>query len=210
MIYIDIHELINIVPDLINMFLPGYIFILIYGWMNAKKYNVTVLSIGSLFISYTISVFYTAVHNVILSSYDFNEAIKSLVYIASGLIFSLIVIRLQNTELYKKLMRKINHKSIHDDIFDDIIDYDKKTKLQIYLKSSPVIYIGTFKTREENGCDSYISLINYVSMNKNSKEIIFNPQEKALNSSVVINLRDIERIEVIYEKESKHWNYLSR
>ena len=202
------HELIKIVPDLINLFLPGFIFMITCSWMNAKKYDVSVLTISSLFISYIISVFYATIHNFIFINYDFNESIKSLIYIISGLTFPPIIIFFQNTKLFKKFLRKLNHKSIHEDIFDDIIDYNKKTILQVYIKNSSVMYIGTFKVREEKGSESYIALIDYAAMDVNTKNVIFNPNKKNLNSSVVINLRDVERIELIYEKYSDLWNYL--
>lgn len=204
----NLHELIKIVPDLINLFLPGFIFMITYSWMNAKKYDVSVLTIGSLFISYIISVFYATIHNFIFINYDFNESIKSLIYIISGLTFPPIIIFFQNTKLFKNFLRKLNHKSIHEDIFDDIIDYNKKTILQVYIKNSSVMYIGTFKVREEKGSESYIALIDYAAMDVNTKNVIFNPNKKNLNSSVVINLRDVERIELIYEKDSDLWNYL--
>ena len=105
-------------------------------------------------------------------------------------------------------VRKLNHKSIHEDIFDDIIDYNKKTILQVYIKNSSVMYIGTFKVREEKGSESYIALIDYAAMDVNTRNVIFNPNKKNLNSSVIINLRDVERIEVIYAKDSDLWNYL--
>lgn len=202
------HELIKIVPDLINLFLPGFIFMITCSWMNAKKYDVSVLTISSLFISYIISVFYATIHNFIFINYDFNESIKSLIYIISGLTFPPIIIFFQNTKLFKKFLRKLNHKSIHEDIFDDIIDYNKKTILQVYIKNSSVMYIGTFKVREEKGSESYIALIDYAAMDVNTRNVIFNPNKKNLNSSVVINLRDVERIELIYEKDSDLWNYL--
>lgn len=205
---INLHELIKIVPDLINLFLPGYVFILVYGWMKAKKYDVSILIVSSLFLSYTISIFYTVVHDIILSDYNFNEALKSLIYISSGLIFSLIIVFLQNTKVFKKILRKLNHKALHDDIFDNILDYNNKTILQIYMKNSPVLYIGSFKVREEKGIDSYISLIEYIAIDSKTKETVFDPEENGLNSSVIINLRDVERIEVIYEKDSDLWNYL--
>lgn len=208
MSFINLHELIKIVPDLINLFLPGYVFILVYGWMKAKKYDVSILIVSSLFLSYTISIFYTVVHDIILSDYNFNEALKSLIYISSGLIFSLIIVFLQNTKVFKKILRKLNHKALHDDIFDNILDYNNKTILQIYMKNSPVLYIGSFKVREEKGIDSYISLIEYIAIDSKTKETVFDPEENGLNSSVIINLRDVERIEVIYEKDSDLWNYL--
>ena len=102
-------------------------------------------------------------------------------------------------------MFKTNNKSINSDIFNDIIDYDKQTMMRVYIKNSPIMYIGTFKIREEKGIDSYIVLINYASIDTtvDKKRIVFNPEEHNLKSSVVINLHDVERIELVYEKDSK-------
>lgn len=182
---------------------------LVYEWMNTKKYDIHILIISSLFISYMISIFYTVIHNIIFTNYNFNEATKSLIYIISGLIFSLIVIFFQNTKFFKKILRFLNHKSSHNDIFDDVIDYKTKTLLQIYIKNSPVMYIGTFKIREEKGIDSYIVLVDYVSLNATTKEALFNPSKNNLKSSVLINLRDIERIEIIYNNDD-FWGYLTK
>ena len=81
--------------------------------------------------------------------------------------------------------------------------------MQVYLKNSNVMYIGTFKLREENGKDSFIALTDYVSMYINTKDIIFKPDDHNLKSSVIINLQDIERIEMIYDKNSKLLDELS-
>lgn len=93
-------------------------------------------------------------------------------------------------------------------IFDDIIDYDKKTMMKFYLKGSDVYYIGRFSIREEIGINSWISLVEYCIVNKNTNEKIFDPAEGGLNSSVTVNLSNIERIEIIYEKDSEIWQRL--
>lgn len=202
MVFITLHELIKIIPDLINLFLPGFIFMLVYGWMRNKKFDISIFIICGLFISNTIVIFYTTVHKFLFPNYNFYEEFKSLVYIVSGLIFPFIAIYLTNTELFKIVLRKTNHKSMHSDIFDDMIDYNKKTMMQVYMKNSKTLYIGTFKFREEKGTDSYIALIDYASLNSDTKKTIFHPEKHNLVSSVVINLRDVERIEIIYDKDS--------
>lgn len=77
--------------------------------------------------------------------------------------------------------------------------------LQVYLKSSDVYYIGKFCYREEKGLDSWLVLIDYISINKKTNEEIYNPEEANLKSTVMINLRDIERVEFIYDDNSKTW-----
>lgn len=125
-------------------------------------------------------------------------------YITTAIIMPFLISIFLQTKIFRTILFKTNRKSINDAIFNDIIDYDKKTIMRIYLKSSPVMYIGTFKIREEKGTESYITLIDYVSFNiENGKNIIFQPDKYKLKSSVVINLKDIERIELIYEKNSQ-------
>lgn len=74
--------------------------------------------------------------------------------------------------------------------------------INIYLKSSNIYDTGRFTFREENGADSWISLVEYCSVDKQTNDPIFDPKSGELCSLVVINFKDIERIEIIYEKDS--------
>ena len=198
----------NIIPELVNLFLPGFIFMTIYSWFINKELDISTVVMWSLFISTLIKTFYSAVHGVILTSYDINDYLKVLIYVITGTFLPFIIIFIKNSKLISFILFKADNKSINSDIFDDIIDYHKNTLLQIYLKNSNVMYIGTFKLREEKGLDSYIVLINYASLDKNTKEVIFNPTDNGLQSAVAINLRDIERIELSYEHDSDAWKWL--
>lgn len=185
--------------------MPGFIFISVYGWLNNKEYNISIITIWSLFISNIIILLYSSIHTIVLKTKDFNESFKSLIFIVTALIIPFIITWLCKTKLFSYILFKTNNKSINSDIFNDIIDYDKKTIMRIYMKNSPTMYIGTFKIREEKGIDSYIVLIDYASVDisEDKKKIIFKPEKHDLKSSVVINLRDIERIELVYERDSK-------
>lgn len=177
----------------------------IYGWINNRKFEISIITIWSLFVSNLIIVVYAAIHSILFQFYDFNEYIKILIYIITGTLSPFFITYLFKTKIFTLMLLKTNHKTINSDIFDDVIDYDKKTMLRIYMKNSNVLYIGTFKFREEKGNESYIALIDYASMNSDTKDIIFKPDDNDMKSSVVINLRDIERIELIYEQDSEIW-----
>lgn len=71
------------------------------------------------------------------------------------------------------------------------------------------MYIGTFKFLEENGLDSYIVLIDYASFDKQTKAVSFEPDKHNLHSVAVVNLRDIERIEIIYSENSEVWKRIT-
>ena len=77
--------------------------------------------------------------------------------------------------------------------------------MKVYIKSSDVYYIGRFYLREENGINSWISLVEYYCVDRKNNNKLFDPEEGELCSSVVINLNEVERMEIIYEKDSKVW-----
>ena len=65
MIKINLKDLITIMPDVINLFLSGFIFVCTYNWLN-KKTDTSILTVWSLFISILIKSFYATLHNYIL------------------------------------------------------------------------------------------------------------------------------------------------
>lgn len=195
--------------DLINLFLSGFIFMHTYNWFNNKKMDISILTIWSLFISTLIKSFYTSVHIFLLSNTKIPDALKIIIYSATGLLLAILFTKLKETKAFNRLLYNINNKSINDDIFDDIIDYDKKTMMKIYIKSSDIYYIGKFSFREENGINSWITLIEYNCVDKKTNKKIFDPVEGGLCSSVAINLKEVERIEIIYENDSKVWEKMN-
>lgn len=209
MIIITLKDLIPIIPDFINLFLSGFIFMSTYNWLNSKKIDITLMTVWSLLISILVRSFYSTLHTIIFSNIEIYESIKIIVFSVTGFILAVICTYLRKTKTFTKILFKINNKSINDDIFDDIIDYDKRTMMRIYIKSSNVYYLGRLAYREENGTNSWISLIDYCSVDKDTDEPIFDPDESNYMSSVAINLNNIERIEIIYENDSDVWQRLT-
>lgn len=192
-------------PDLINLFLSGFIFMVIYNWLNHKEMNISLITIWSLFISTLVKSTCTIVHTFIFVSVDFSDSAKIIVYSFVGLSLAMAITWLRNTKLLRIVLYKVNNKSVNEDIFDDVIDYDKRTNMMIYLKNSPLLYVGRFLYREEKGIDSYICLIDYACLSTKDGLVIFDPDKSDMLSTVVINLKDIERIQLQYEKDSAVW-----
>lgn len=208
MIKITPKDLLYMIPDLINLFLSGFIFMYTYNWINNKKNDISLMTLWSLFISFLLKSSYSALHTIILPNIKIHDSVKIIVFSLTGFLMAILFTYLNRTRFFTGLLYKINNKSINNDIFDDIIDYDKKTMMSIYLKSSDIYYIGRFSYREENGVNSWISLVDYYCVDKKTNNAIFNPEQGGLNSSVAINLSNVERIELIYEKDSKVWKKL--
>ena len=201
--------MIYIIPDLINLFLSGFIFVYTFDWLNGKKRDISLITIWSLFVSFLVQSFYSILHGFILVDIQFNIPAKAIIYSITGLLLALLLTYIKNSKIFIRLLRKLNHKSINDDIFDDIIDYDKITMMQVYIKSSDIYYIGRFSFREENGLNSWISLIYYVCVDRKTNEVLFDPEEAKHDSSVAIKLCDVERIEIIYSEDSEVWKRLT-
>lgn len=190
---------------MINLFLSGFIFIVTYNWLNHKKMEISLTTVWSLFISILVKSFCSVVHMVIFTDIVFSDASRILIYSVIGLLLAIIITWIRNTKLLRIVLYRVNNKSINDDIFDDVIDYNKRTGMFVYLKNSPIVYIGRFLYREENGVDSYIALTDYVCLSADDGETIFDPDKSNMLSTVVINLRDIERIQLDYERDSEVW-----
>lgn len=203
MIFISIKDLLPLVPDLIDLFLSGLLFLLVYGWLNTKKYDISLLVIWSLFISYIIKIFYDVV------PLNLKGANMSIVYIATGVLLAIILTSLKQTRLIRKIVPHLNNKSVNDDIFDDIIDYQKRTIMAVYLKNSDIYYCGRFAFREEKGNSSWICLFEYSVIDKKTNDFIYDPSKAGLKSSVTIPLSNVESIEMVYENDSDVWQRMT-
>lgn len=203
----DLMDLIFILPELIDLFLPGFICICIYSKLYNKQFDISVMFLWSIFTTYLIKAFYVVAHSWFLTGYDFNESLKIIIYTITGAIIPCMFSFIYKSTWFKAFMLKLNYQTINSDIFDDIIDYENKTIMSVYLKGSNNYYIGTFSLKEENGKDSYIALIDYMLMDSETDEKIFEPEDP---SSVVINLNDVERIELTYSTGSSVWENLKK
>lgn len=209
MIRIYLSDLIKIVPEIIDLFLSGFIFIEFFLWFNNKKIDVSLLTLCSLIISYIIKAFFSILHSFLLVDQEFSEPLKTIIYLLFSIFLAIISTKILQSSHIDVSLRKLNHKVIHDDIFNEIIDYDKGTMMKIYLKNSDLYYIGAFAYREEKGLNSWLVLAKYICLYKADHKQYFDPEEQGLDSSVAINMQNIDRIELIYEKDSLVWKRMN-
>ena len=191
-----------VVPDLIDLFLSGLLFLLLYGWLNTEKYNISLLTIWGLFISFIIKNLYGVL------PVNLPKSVMSIIYILTGIVLAVILTLLKRLAFVNKIVSKINNKTLDDDIFDNVIDYEKQTFMAVYLKASDIYYLGRFTYREEKGNSSWICLSDYGVIKKGTDEEIYDPDKANLKSSVVIPLSNVERIELIYENDSEVWEQM--
>lgn len=196
----NIENLITIIPDLLDLFLSGFIFMLIYNWISSRKVDTMSFVVGSIFISYLIKV----ICSLFLPP-TISHSLVVLIYVVVAIISSLAISIFINTNSFKSILVTISYKTPNTFIFRDVLDFEEGTILCLYLKNSNIKILGQSSVMEENGIDSYLSLTNYSYYDNDDNEIkTFLDSERGM---VVTSLKDIERIEILYPKESKVWDY---
>jgi len=166
--------------------------------------NYSIIVLWGFFISFVIRLVYQVGHLFILPSVDFPASVKILIFIATGAISPLILVWLRKRKIFDWLLNKINNKSINDDVWDVILDYNDPPMPKVYVKGADILYIGRFAAREENGLNSWIVITDYIRANKENK-LQYNPEEHNQKSMIALNMRDIERVELVYSQDSKIW-----
>lgn len=201
-------DLIQNTPKVVDLLLYGFIFIIIFQWLTNEKMEMYSVIIWALFVNVFIKAVCGVIHSYAFPSKNFDENIKVVVYILTAIVMSGFISWIYNSVEVKQMLSKLGKKTFGNDVLKDVIDYDKKTMMLVYLKNDDVIYGGTFKARDERGIESYIVLIEYCLYVKNSGKIIRDSSNQ--KASVVINMKDVERVEMLYENDSKVWKFLNQ
>lgn len=177
----------------------------IYLWLKSKEMDYSILTVYSLCISFVISNFYTALHGFVMTEKIFNDGFRITIYIITAVILPFLYVYLVEDKLLAKILKRFSHKIVNDSIFDTIIDDDKATSILVQLKNCNVYYIGKLRLREENKNDSWFVLIDYLTIDKTTNNVL---QNDGLNSLMPFKLQDVERMEIYYEDDSKVWKNL--
>lgn len=182
---------------------------MMYDWLNSKKSEISIIVIWSLFVSAIIKALCSVIHEFILPTVSFSDAFKILIYGFIGLTIAFLATYIKKIKFIEKILYKTNNKTINDDVFNDVIDDKKPMMMHIFLKNSDIYYIGKYCLREEKGLDSWIVLINYCIFDKNTDKLIYNSKKDNQKMVAMINLHDVERIENLYDNNSKVWARLT-
>ncbi len=190
--------------------IQGYVFISVFlfitkGNSNARS-TITVLS--SIALSYILKLSYDKTIIALLSIW-FTINIDSEWYYIGLLLFSVILayvlgmICVSNkvAELLEKLRIPF---TFNKDFWTDI--YLKNDWFHIHLKGQDKYYLGKIDYLEENVSNPHIALIDYSVFTKDGKEINMEREEN-IQSSLIIQLNDIEYIEALKyspKKENKN------
>ena len=188
-------ELIDILPGIINLFVPGFIFLSVYGYFVSSKikdYNITI--IGSIVLSYVFHL----LSAIICSLLGLSDVICTVITIVLSLICAVVLVRMRLTKMYKKIMTIIGKITGSKDIWCDFFDINKGTRVRFFAKynNEDVMIEGDVKFFD--ACDN--GECNFVISHYNIKYIISGKtyESNCNNATMIFNSKDIYGIEARY------------
>ena len=160
------------------------------------------LSIVSIIISYLIKCVCTLAHLFLLKAVSIPFNIRVLTYSVLGVFLAICVVRIQDTQLFYTILFKLSQRTITEDVLVELIDDIEPLIVRVFLKNSEYSYVGQFWGLDEKKDDAVIVFFDYSCFDSNNNEVNSLGEEKAL---LVIPLREINRIEYMYDDNSRKW-----
>lgn len=186
-------EILSIIPEILQYFIPGYIFLIILISIISKKIeNVTVKFIWSCVISYAIIAINNAVFNIT------DIWLDVLITIGMAIFLGILFAKLYLWKTFHKLIFKFFNKSPHDSIWRTLLDLKNGSNLIVFLKNSSHYIIGQYDCHEEKD-DGWFCLTCYARIDIKTGNFLCNYTTDE-SCSIVFNIRDVESIQV-FNKE---------
>lgn len=203
----QIKEVFWLLPDIFMYFVPGVIFLSIHHFMcsnKGEKQSEKYFIFKSVTISFIIIISLNYFGEILkrLINIDISKGTYGFIVIVSSAVISYIYSRIYRSQWFNDWLNKIGiNKSLYHNILDEIVDLEYGMWVRVYLPSEKIIYIGQFRKYEEKEEKFIICLSNYKSITYNDREIedcTSNPK-----NWVMVNIKDISRVEIFYNDKSK-------
>lgn len=157
----DFESLIKSIPLILNMFVPGFIFIGIYNkFNNERSYSFEYIAVTSVVLSYVFGLFTELLAGLIIAP----QGLKPLITILLSVIFALLFVKMNTTNIMKKIYKIVGKVTGNDSIWKDIFDINAGSRLRCFITYDGSIakLEGAVKYYEylENG-ECSIVLVNY-------------------------------------------------
>lgn len=157
----DFEALFKALPEIIKLFVPGFVFVKIYcRFVDLKVDSFESTAVSSIAISYVISLI-TKTIGIWLTM---TETVENLVAVVLAFLSAVIFVIIKKSEKFKGVMQFIGGVTGNESIWQDIFDRNKGSWLRCYSRfnNKDVIIEGDVKYYEpcEDG-ECNIALVNY-------------------------------------------------
>ena len=135
------------------------------------------------------------INTLIAANYVISNNFQFISSILFAVLFAIILSHFYDKKALKCVMDIFTHKSINDNIWKDYIDFDEGTIMQVTYHNGNM-YMGTFEYCEENELNSWFALKQYAICEHDGEA--FSPSNNHPDARLIINFKDVERIELFY------------
>jgi len=197
----EIKLIIQQLPTLLQFYVPGYIFILIYDFISSKKRSDGVnLHLECVVISYVLVIVTEII--LVAMKVTFSNKISVIIELCVAIVCSYLFAKFMESNLCDKMLSFLKiSKSPRASIWDDVIDTQFGTFATIYLHEASLIYQGRIvKYDYESEESNYIALAYYEVYNYDGDKI----EEQSTNQEVcLLKLDSIDRVKFYYHEDSR-------
>lgn len=139
----ELTAIINNIPNLLQYYVPGIIFIYIVKTGFSKKFSTWTINVAGCVISYVLLCLST----LIRSKWDLLSNIKpiyanSILSIVLALIVGFLLLHLITKQEFTEFMEQHFNMTLNDDIFYDVIDFKGGSKCKVTLKGKDFYIVG--------------------------------------------------------------------
>ena len=194
MIFINLQQIIDIIPSILQYFIPGYIFLTLFNWITAKTQTESQKTIFSCVISF-ISASIIQAFNSLIFKWDLLENNIWVNVLLSVLVCTATSIPLAKLFSSKSVENFVNDKlsvSLHEEILNSLIH--KSANLKIYFKNKDYYFIGHLDSYSIEKGETMICVKQHIKYDFNDKEIY--TQEHNDKAYMLFNLKEVEYIEI--------------
>lgn len=181
-------------PNLFIYVIPGFIFLKIHDFICSKKnQGDSQYFISSVSISFVITTFAKLL-------VEDDKWLLAFYTITASIILSIIFSLIYKSKPFNELLAMLKtNKTVHASMWEEIKDiYD--VFIKVFIPNDQVIYYGLYKGNEEKDDDLYILMTDYEVRKYDGK--VVNDYSDDRTRWVIINTKDINRVEIIYSSNS--------
>ena len=184
-------DLFDVLPDLFNLFIPGFVFLVTYKYfIDEKDKGFDITAIGSIVLSYIFQVPSTLICNWINISGNWITIIT----ITLSFICAILTVKIRLTKVYRNIVKWIGKTTGNKNVWYDIFDLNKGTRIRFFAKfnNQDVTVEGDvkyFEACDDGECNIVISNYKIHYSNDNVYE------NKTESATIVYNTKNIHGLE---------------
>ena len=198
---IDLETLLKLLPSIIMLVLPGTAFIYLYRFFARRPTKKEKISVEIIILSYVLQLIVAAGFDLVCKKTPSNIEVI-IVSAILGVVLGLIR-RSQNIEAFIGDSLGVR---IEDSIWEAIEDREKGCYVRVFMGKDDLVYKGAYRRYYPLNGDTWIVLQEYSvkkASNCNEDEDIIYSHKGEPRHMVALNTKDVLRVEIIYDKESK-------